>query len=217
MKPYLIGIAGPSCSGKSEVSRRLARILRAPMAALDCYYRDLKHVPLEERVITNFDAPESLDAELIEAHVRLLRDGVAVDQPTYDFACHVRAEAVHHIPAAKYVILEGLFALYWPAVREMLDFKVYITADHETCLARRIFRDVRERGRTEESVRAQYEATVRPMADLHLAPTMLYADVVLPGVAPVKQAVYSILLQIAERSPDERVLQALDVWQIATE
>lgn len=202
MQPYLIGIAGPSCSGKSEVSRRLARILRAPILAIDHYYRDLKHLSLEERVRTNFDSPDSLDSELVAEHVAALAGGRAVEQPTYDFANHTRASAVEHIEPAEYVLVEGLFSLSWPEVREQLSFGVYIFADHETCLTRRVFRDVRERGRTEESVRAQYEATVRPMADLHVAPTVQYADLVLAGIAPVKQSVYTILLYIAERLGD---------------
>ena len=202
MRPYVIGIAGPSCSGKSEVSRRLARILRAPTLALDHYYRDLKHVSFEERVRTNFDAPESLDTELIVEQVGRLKQGMPVEQPCYDFAHHVRSGSTDVIEPADYVLVEGLFALYWHEVRDLLDFRIYITTDHETCLARRIFRDVRERGRTEESVRAQYEATVRPMAELYLTPTMQYADLVLAGVAPVKQSVYTILLHIAHRLTD---------------
>jgi len=206
MQPYLIGIAGPSCSGKSEVSRRLARILRAPVLAIDHYYRDLKHLSLEERAATNFDSPDSLDSELVAAHVEALAAGKPVDQPTYDFAHHTRAAAVERIQPAEYVLVEGLFALSWPEVRARLDFAVYIFADHETCLARRVFRDVRERGRTEQSVRAQYELTVRPMADLHVAPTVQYADLVLAGIAPVKQSVYTILLYIAERRGDRQYL-----------
>lgn len=221
MRPYVIGIAGPSCSGKSEVSRRLARILRAPTLALDHYYRDLKHVSFEERVRTNFDAPESLDAELIAEHVRLLKQGLAVEQPTYDFSHHVRAASTEIIEPADYILVEGLFALYWQEIRDLLDFRIYITTDHETCLARRIFRDMRERGRTEESVRAQYESTVRPMAELYLTPTMQHADLVLAGVAPVKQSVYSILLHIAQRLTDPvrggTVRQAIEVWRVATE
>src|SRR4051812_20370587 len=124
MHPYLIGIAGPSCSGKSEVSRRLARILRAPTLVLDHYYKDLKHIPFEERVTTNFDAPESLDADLIAEHVRLLKHGLPVEQPAYDFAHHVRAGSSQRIEPADYVLIEGLFALYWPAVREQLDFGI---------------------------------------------------------------------------------------------
>ena len=88
MRPYLIGIAGPSCSGKSEVSRRLARILRAPLVAIDHYYRDLAHLTIAERSRTNFDAPESLDRELVLKHVETLRSGRAIEQPTYDFTHH---------------------------------------------------------------------------------------------------------------------------------
>ncbi len=219
MKPYLIGIAGPSCSGKSEVARRLARILRAPILAIDHYYRDLKELSLEERTKINFDSPHSLDEELVVEHVRALKADHLILQPTYDFTRHTRAEATEKIEPAEYVIVEGLFALSWAEVRAQLDFGIYIFADHETCLTRRIFRDVRERGRTEESVRAQYEATVRPMADLHVAPTAQYADVVLAGVAPVKQSVYTLLLYIAERlraHPELRgpVREALSLWPI---
>jgi uridine kinase len=221
MRPYLIGIAGPSCSGKSEISRRLGRILRAPTVVLDAYYRDLAHLPFEERVRINFDAPDSLDSELIAQHVRMLKQGLPVEQPEYDFTQHLRAAASHRVEPADYVLIEGLFALYWPEVRDQLDFRIYITTDHDTCLTRRIYRDVRERGRTEDSVRAQYEMTVRPMAERYLAPTIAYADLVLAGIAPVKQSVYTILLHIAERLEDPRredaVRQVLDVWQVATE
>ena len=221
MRPYLIGIAGPSCSGKSEVSRRLARILRAPTLALDHYYRDLKHLSFEQRIRTNFDSPDSLDSELIVEHAKLLKQSLAVAQPCYDFTNHVRSTDTEIIQPADYIIVEGLFALYWPELRSLLDFHIYITTDHETCLARRIFRDVRERGRTEESVRAQYESTVRPMAERYLAPTMQHADLVLAGVAPVKQSVYTILLHIAQRLTDpvrcDNVRQVIEVWHVATE
>lgn len=196
-KPYLIGIAGPSCSGKSEVARRLARILRAPTLALDHYYRDLAHIPFEQRVQTNFDAPEALDRELIVKHVGALREGAAVQQPTYDFARHVRAAKTEPIASAPFVLVEGLFALYWPELRDLLNVRIYIDAAHEVCLQRRIFRDVRERGRTEDSVRTQYAATVEPMCECHITPTQAHADLVLSGVAPVKQSVYTILIYVA--------------------
>jgi uridine kinase len=196
-KPYLIGIAGPSCSGKSEVARRLARILRAPTLVLDHYYRDLAEIPFDQRVKTNFDAPESLDSELIAQHVRALQRGEAVEQPTYDFAHHTRASNTEIVPSAPFVLVEGLFALYWPELRDSLNLRIYIHADHEVCLTRRIFRDVRERGRTEESVRSQYAETVQPMCECHIAPTQAHADLVLSGVAPVKQSVYTILIYIA--------------------
>ena len=106
MRPYLIGIAGPSCSGKSEVSRRLARILRAPVVAIDHYYKDLGHLTIAERSRTNFDAPESLDRELVLKHVEALRAGHVVEQPTYDFAHHTRAVAVERIEPCEYILIE---------------------------------------------------------------------------------------------------------------
>ncbi len=206
MCPYLIGIAGPSCSGKSEVARRLSRILHAPIVALDHYYKDLRHIPFEERVKVNFDAPAALDHELIAAQVLSLKQGRAIEKPTYDFTQHIRAPATEHIDSAEFVILEGLFALYWKEVRDLLDAGVYITADHEVCLARRIFRDVRERGRTEESVRRQYKDTVRPMCEAHLAPTREFAEIVLSGVDPVKQSVHTILTRVADQVKDHKHL-----------
>lgn len=206
MHPYLIGIAGPSCSGKSEVARRLSRILRAPIVALDHYYKDLKDVAFEERAKVNFDAPEALDHDLIAEQVRRLKCGEPIEKPTYDFSQHLRAAATEPIEAAEFVILEGLFALYWREVRNLLDESIYITADHEVCLARRIFRDVRERGRTEESVRRQYEETVRPMCEAHIAPTRYYAEIVLSGVDPLKQSVHNILSHIAQEVKDHKRL-----------
>ena len=197
MPPYLIGIAGPSCSGKSEVARRLGRILRAPTLALDHYYRDLKQLTFEERLRTNFDDPDSLDGELLAHHVRALKQGRSIQQPTYDFKQHVRAPETESIESSQFVLVEGLFALYWSDVRDQLNLKVYIEAEHDVCLTRRIFRDMRERGRTEASVREQYESTVRDMCDCYVAPTKAHADLTLSGVAPVKQSVYTILIYIA--------------------
>jgi uridine kinase len=216
MSPFLIGIAGPSCSGKSEVARRLARILRAPIVALDHYYKDLKHIPFEERVKTNFDAPDSLDSDLIAKHACKLKRREGIDEPSYDFAHHIRAESTEHIEPADFVILEGLFALYWPEVRAMLDARIYITAGHDVCLERRIYRDMRERGRTEESVRSQYAATVRPMCDQYVAPTQEFAEVVLTGADPLKQSVHSLLIHVADRMQDpakqSAIRQSLSTW-----
>src|SRR4051794_26359741 len=125
MRPYLIGIAGPSCSGKSEVARRLARILRAPVLAIDHYYRNLANLSMQDRVRTNFDAPDSLDRELVSEHVSALRACRAIEQPTYDFARHTRAPKTEPIEPCDYVLVEGLFALYWAEVRNCLDFRVF--------------------------------------------------------------------------------------------
>lgn len=199
MDPFLIGIAGPSCSGKSEVARRVARILRAPILALDHYYRDLSELSFEERARTNFDAPDALDCELIETHVATLKSGSAIEQPTYDFSRHSRRVETEPLPSGEFVVIEGLFALYWPKVRALLNEQIFITAGHDVCLARRIYRDVRERGRSEESVREQYFQTVQPMCEQYIVPSQRFADVIISGVAPIKQSAHTILAHVAER------------------
>lgn len=221
MTPFLIGIAGPSCSGKSEVARRLARILRAPIVALDHYYKDLKHLPLEERTRVNFDSPDSLDADLVLAHVCRLKQGLPIEEPSYDFAQYIRTEPAVPIHPADFVIFEGLFVLHWPEVRQLLDEQIFIMADHDVCLARRIYRDVRERGRTEESVRAQYDATVRPMCDYYVTPSRRHASVVLEGTSPVKQSVRFLLNHIADRVGDPAkgaaLRHSLSTWMTSPE
>ncbi len=202
MSTYLIGIAGPSCSGKSEIARRLARILKAPIVSLDHYYKDLSGLPVHERVARNFDCPEAMDSHLIVDQVGLLKQGYSIERPTYDFSQHVRTSDTCAVEAKAFAVIEGLFALYWPAITELLNTRVYITAGHDVCLERRIFRDVHERGRTEESVRSQYSTTVQPMCDLYVEPCMNRADVVLSGTASVKQSVYTILNQIATTAAD---------------
>jgi uridine kinase len=199
-KPLLIGIAGPSCAGKTELARRLAAELKAPVLALDSYYKDLAHLPFEQRARMNFDVPEALDEELVTEHVRRLAEGLEIAAPVYDFARHTRSEQVAWVRAERLAILEGLFTLYWPAVRERLGVKVYVGAPEEVCLARRLERDIRERGRTEESVRAQFRTTVAPMARRYIVPTAAYADLVLSGTDPIERSVAEVLRLIRERS-----------------
>ena len=192
----MIGIAGPSCSGKSELARRLAQQLSAPVMSLDSYYIDLAHLPLEERARTNFDDPASLDEEVLTRQLRQLAAGEAIARPVYDFARHTRSAEVERVEPARFVVVEGLFTLHWPAVRALLDTKVYIDVQDAVCLERRLERDVRERGRTPESVRAQYATTVRPMAERYIHPTRRYAEVVVSGVAPLEISAAAVLAHI---------------------
>ena len=180
-RPYLIGIAGASCSGKSELATRLSRSLSAVICNLDSYYRDLAHLPLEERARQNFDVPAALDHELLYQHVSALARGESVRKPVYDFTQHVRSPETEILQPAGTVVIEGLFTLYWEQLRSLLDLKVFIEASDDICLQRRIERDVRERGRTPQSVVEQFEMTVRPMTHLHVHPTRSFADVVLDG------------------------------------
>jgi uridine kinase len=183
----LIGIAGPSCAGKTELARWLSKAIGAPMLNLDHYYRDLAGLSIEERAQTNFDEPASVDHQAILEHAHALVRGEAVHAPQYDFSTHARRVGGEVIVPAEYVILEGLFTLYWPELRDTLALKVFVEAPDEVCFARRLRRDTEERGRTEESVRWQFETTVRPMAHLHILPSRLHADLVLSGTESVQQ------------------------------
>jgi len=195
-KPCLIGIAGPSCAGKTLLAGRLAFELDAPIVALDSYYHSLGHLPLEQSARSNFDMPESLDAGLLVRHVEQLARGEEIHVPVYDFTCHKRTTAVRVVRPARHVLIEGLFALHWEAVRELLDVKLYVGAGDDVCLRRRIERDVRERGRTPESVLEQYQTTVQPMARRYVLPTAAFAGLVLDGEAPIEESVAAALTVI---------------------
>jgi uridine kinase len=189
MAPYLIGIAGPSGSGKSELSRRLAKRLNAPVISMDSYYKELGHLSLAERAEVNFDEPASIDEVLLRQHLGALRDGRTVEIPHYDFAAHTRTAQTERLVPGQVVILEGLFTLYWEELRRLFQTMVYVDLEDEACFARRLARDVRERGRTAESVQWQYETTVRPMAETYILPTKRHADVVIRGDGQLDKSV----------------------------
>jgi len=191
MTPYLIGIAGPSCAGKTVIAARLAEALpgRAATVSLDSYYRDLSSLPPETREQHNFDAPDALDAELVERQLADLAAGRPVRRPVYDFATHTRSESAERVEPADYVLVEGLFVLYWERVRRLLNLKIFVCASDDVCLGRRQRRDVSERGRSAESVTAQYEQTVKPMREQYIEPTTAFADVVVGGSEPLESSV----------------------------
>jgi uridine kinase len=192
-KAYLIGVAGPSCSGKSAIARRLGVALGASILSLDSYYRDLSHLPMDERARVNFDDPAAMNHDLLVSQIRQLASGISIDKPIYDFAHHTPGREVDHIVATEFLIVEGLFTLHWPAVREMLDTSVFISASHDVCLERRMARDIRERGRTVESVTEQYRDTVRPMCDRYILPSEKHADLVLTGMNLLEQSAQCII------------------------
>ncbi len=192
-KSYLIGIAGPSGAGKSYLARHLSDCLRAPVLSLDHYYRDLSHLPLELRARSNFDDPSSLEHDLLIAQVAQLAEGRPIAVPTYDFSLHTRTGETQPFGPSTFVIVEGLFTLYWPELRNLLGTRVYIEMTDDVCLQRRQDRDVRERGRTPESVVEQFRATVAPMAELYVRPTQEHAHVVVFGSAPIGEEVERVL------------------------
>jgi uridine kinase len=192
--PLLIGIAGGSGSGKTTLAVRLAAVLGATtLVAVDAYYRDLAELDPALREDRNFDVPEALDHELMLGQLAELARGRTVELPGYRFETHTRTAAGRTVRPGRYVLLEGLFALYWPALRDLLDLKIFVDAPHDLCLARRVERDTAERGRTPESVRLQYARTVRPMYERYVLPTRAYADLVLDGTRPVREMVDRVL------------------------
>jgi uridine kinase len=194
LRPLTIGIAGCSGSGKTTLAAELARQLDATLFPLDLYYRDLSQFPLDSRHKRNFDHPDSLESELLIEHLRGLVRGETIQRPVYDFKRHERvAGAYETVAPAKVVVVEGILALHYAELLPLYGYSIYVNAPHEVCLARRIDRDGRERGRTEESVRAQWEATTRPMADLYVVPSAARASLVVEGTESLDWSVEQIL------------------------
>jgi uridine kinase len=194
MKPHIIGVAGPSSSGKTELARRLAAALAgAPVVTLDSYYRDMPHLPLEERAKSNFDCPAALEWELLHEHLKALSEGRPFEEPSYDFSQHARTAKTRLIEPAEFAVVEGLFVLHWPELRSLLDTRVYVHTEAEVCFNRRLERDVAERGRTPESVHWQYATTVRPGAETYIYPSRIFADVVVSGELPFDHSVAAVL------------------------
>jgi uridine kinase len=195
--PLVLGIAGCSGSGKTTLASELATQLNATLFPLDLYYRDLSQFPLDTRHKRNFDHPDSLESELIIEHVHALANGKPIQRPVYDFKTHSRvAGAFDTIVPNDVVIVEGILALHYVDLVQAYNFSIYVNAPHEVCLARRIHRDVRERGRTEASVREQFEATAKPMADLYVVPSAARASVTVEGTDSLDWSVEQILQRL---------------------
>jgi uridine kinase len=194
MRAHIIGIAGPSSSGKTELSKQVAgKLPGTSIVSLDSYYRGMEEIPLEERKKVNFDHPDSLDWELLHEHLQAIASGLPFHEPVYSFADYARTSATRRIQPSEFVIVEGLFVLYWPELRGMLETKVYVQTDPPVCFQRRLARDVAERGRTAQSVREQYERTVRPSAEWFVYPTMKFADLVVSGEEPLANSSEAVL------------------------
>ncbi len=200
---YVVAVAGPSCAGKTELAKRLASELRGSLLLLDSYYRDLSALTPAERARVNFDAPVALDHKLLVEQLQALSRGQTVERPIYDFTTHMRVPCGESFAASEFLIIEGLFALYWPEVREIARTRIFVDAPDDVCLARRQLRDVAERGRTPESVVAQFKETVQPMAALHVRPTFKYADLVLSGEQPLSRSVDTALRHVRHNSAEE--------------
>ena len=182
-RPLFIGIAGGSGSGKTTIAEAVVTRLDGQVALMqhDAYYRHTPELSHEERTKVNYDHPASLESELLVKHLETLRSGVAVERPVYDFAEHLRAKASVRIEPAPVVVVEGILVLSEPGLRSELDLKIFVDTDADLRFARRLERDIDERGRSVESVIDQYLETVRPMHIEFVQPSMRYADLIIPG------------------------------------
>jgi uridine kinase len=182
-RPFVVGIAGGTGSGKTTVAHKLAAAMpegRCVTIEHDAYYKDQGHLSPDERARINYDHPAALDSSLLAEHLRELRAGRAVEVPIYDFATHTRRVDRRRVPPAPVIIVEGILVFADPGLREQMDIKIFVDTDADIRLMRRIRRDLELRGRTFQSVRDQYYATVRPMHLEYVEPTKRWADLIVP-------------------------------------
>lgn len=178
----LIGIAGGSGSGKTLVAETIDRELGSDRVAIikqDSYYKDLSHLPYEERSKQNFDHPDAFDMPLLRDHLNKLLHGAEIERPVYDFTQHRRSLQTEKIGPHVVIVLEGILILDDPELRKMMDIKVFIDTDADVRLIRRLRRDLLERGRKIESILDQYEKSVRPMHLQFVEPSKRYADIII--------------------------------------
>lgn len=179
----IIGIAGGTGSGKTTVVRKIIESLPKGSVAVvsqDSYYKDSSYLPWEERRAQNFDEPRAFDWQLLLEHLTMLREGQAIDEPVYDYVTCSRLSNTVRIEPRPVIILEGIMALVDPSIRAILDMKVFVDADSDERLIRVLRRDSIERGRTIEDLVDRYQRIIKPMHNLHIAPTKAFADLIVP-------------------------------------
>lgn len=198
----MIGIAGGTGSGKSTVARRIYDSLHLDSAVFldqDSYYRELGHLPLQERTRVNFDHPDALDNELLAEHLEQLIAGRPVEKPTYDFSAHTRAAQSVRVEPRGVILVEGILLFVESRLRELFDLKIFVDTDADIRFIRRLRRDLDLRGRTLDSVIEQYLATVRPMHFDFVEPSKRYADIILPRGGNNMPGISVIAARIRER------------------
>lgn len=198
---FVIGIAGGTGSGKTTVVKKIRRQLekdQVSFLAQDSYYKDNSHLPLEKRQQINFDHPDAIEFELLTKHVKQLKRGVAVDQPTYSYLTCTRQEAVIPVDPRPVIIVEGILIYTYQPLVDLIDIKVYVDADADDRLSRVLQRDMSERGRTAEIVLERYEKTVKPMHLQFIEPSKRVADIIVPQ-GGMNDVAISILLNTIEK------------------
>jgi len=180
----IIGIAGGTGCGKTTVVNQIINEIpeeEVGVISQDSYYNDLSHLSYEERSKINFDHPRAIDFKLLGEHLSILREGKPIDQPVYSFPKHNRSKDTIRTHPRKVMIVEGILILTHPEIRKMFDIKIYVHADSDERLIRRLKRDINERGRDIEEVLLRYQTTLKPMHDQFIEPTKEYADIIIPN------------------------------------
>jgi len=205
MLPIIIGVAGGTASGKTTVANKILEQVGAGRIAHiqhDSYYRDLSHLPMEERIRFNFDHPDALETELLVHHLKQLQAGQTVAVPVYDFATYVRTAQTRLVEPRRVILMEGILIFVDQALRELMDIKLYVDTDADLRFIRRLERDIEERRRTLGLVIAQYLETVRPMHLEFVEPSKRHADIIIPAGGYNETAIEMIVARI-QRMLDE--------------
>lgn len=198
-RPILIGIAGGTGSGKSTVTREIYKSITDRNVAIieqDSYYKDQSDISFEERVKTNYDHPFAFDNELLISHLKDLLDGKSIQKPIYDFENHNRKKETVQVEPKDIIVLEGILILYDEDLRNLMDIKLFVDTDADVRVIRRILRDIKDRGRTLDSVVKQYMTTVRPAHMQFVEPTKRYADIIIPEGGYNKVAIDIIVTKV---------------------
>ena len=197
-KPIVVGIAGGTGSGKSTITSSLKEKLMDSVVVIeqDSYYKDQSTLPFEERIKTNYDHPFAFDNDLLVEHVLSLKGQKSIEKPIYDFETHNRKKETILVEPCDVIIVEGILILYEEAVRNLLDIKIFVDTDSDVRIIRRILRDIKERGRTLDSVIMQYLNTVRPSHLQFIEPSKRYADIIVPEGGYNKVAIDMIYARI---------------------
>lgn len=197
----IIGIAGPSASGKSVLANTIVSEMgsnRVTVISEDSYYKDLRHLTMEERNKINYDHPDAFDHDLMMQHLAALQRGETVEVPIYDYSIHGRSDETRTVGPHDIVVLEGILLFVDKNLREMFDMLIYMDTALDICLLRRLKRDIINRGRSMESVMEQYQNTVRPMFLRFTEPTKRYADIIVPRGGENRVAVEMIQAKMRE-------------------